>query len=384
MKTLLVHPQFSKIGGAEKVALKILELLITEFDIDVTILTNTEFDSQKIELQTGIFIDPKKINVQILQLPSVIKNGLFHTKIALLHRKAKELAPQFSYLVSTYNELDFGRKALQYIHHPMLAPNKLLSENHLVTRKKYLLRGAFELYRRANNIVADRSFSNISKNITATNSTFIKNIYKKIYNAESKVIYPSIIDDDIKINKSVQKKRQILTVSRFSPLKNVHSLLRVFDDIHKMSFDFKFVIAGQIEDVDYFNFVKKEALNKEYDVMIVPDCSRNKILSLYNESEYYINPKKHEHFGIAVLEAVKHGCIPLIHASGGSIEIVPEQDVQFLDLLEVPQIVWQIDSQPSIKEQILKSLKNHTSEFSEYRFRTEMHQLISHYIRIVN
>lgn len=383
MKTLLVHPQFSKIGGAEKVSLKIIELLISEFNADLTVLTNTEFDIQKIKSQTGIVLNPNKIKVEIISLPSILSNKFFRTRMAFLHRKAKQLAPDFTLLISTYNELDFGSLALQYIHHPMLASNQFLSDRYiapeLTTSKKIWAK----LYRRINFLIANRKITNIKTNITCCNSHFINDIYKEIYDVSSCVIYPSLVDEPSSDTKSIIKDKQILNISRFAPNKNVHSLLRTFDKINEQSPGFKFIIAGHIEYPNYFRSLSEEVSKRTYDIELIPNCSREQILTLYEKSEYYINPKEYEHFGIAVLEAAKYGCLPLIHQSGGSVEIIPIPELQFSDLDQIHDKIALLEKDLRLKQTIQQTLLNHISSFNEAAFKNDMSDLIQNYLEIV-
>ncbi len=379
MNILLVHPQFSKIGGAEKVALKMIEILIREFDAEITILCYTKFDVESIKYQTGIIINPDRISIKTEKIPAILNKNFFHTRIAILHKRAKKLAPYFPYMISTYNELDFGKPALQYIHHPMLASDKILIRNHLATQKKFPFNYVSYLYRKTNDLIANRRLENISKNLTATNSIFINNICKEIYQTSSKVIYPSIIDEPSKDSFPGNKGKQILNISRFSRKKNVHALLRTFDQIHANEPGFKFAIAGQIEDENYFNEIKNETSSRKYDIKLYPNCTRNKIINLYKKSEYYINPKQFEHFGIAVLEAIKYGCIPFVHGSGGSLEIVPLAQLQFQNFDELSDKILIVESNPSLKKELKTILSEHSNSFTKSNFEFKISELIQSY-----
>lgn len=379
---MLVHPQFEKIGGAEKVALKIIEILISEFNANITILSTTDFDLELIQLQSGIGFNSDNITSQVLSVPSFMKNKFSNTRIALLHRKAKQLAPSFSYSVSTYNELDFGQNAFQYVHHPMLAPHNVLSSFKLATKHQFPKSLSSSIYRKFNDTLSKRVPENIEKNVTVTNSKFIQNIYSQIYGKTSRVIYPSIIGSDFKADSTNNKSKQILNISRFSSHKNVSALLNVFDQINESDPGFTFAIAGQVENQSYFDGIKNEVLSRNYPIKLFPDCDRNTIVKLYSESAYYINPKEYEHFGIAVLEAAKFGCIPLVHASGGSTELVPDTDLHFHYFDEIAQKISLIESTVSLKEKLKKNLADHISKFSEEQFEKEITDSLRSYFRM--
>lgn len=378
MDILLVHPQFSKIGGAEKVSLKIIELLTSNFDVNLTILSTTDFDVQHIENHSGFSIDTSRINCIIVKIPAFLRYRFFHLKIALLHRKAKQLAPSFSHCISTYNELDFGKPAFQYVHHPMMASDSVLSKKHLARKKPILITVISVFIRKLSHMLAQRNLDTIANNITATNSNFINTIYQEIYTAPSRVIYPSILGELKKAD--IQKKKQVLCVSRFAPNKNLFGLFKLFNMISQECPGIDFVIAGQIEDEAYFNSIKKIAQNQTYNLTLISNASREEIVTLFRESEYYINPKEYEHFGIAVLEAMNYGCIPFVHNSGGSIELIPINKLRFTNSEHIVKTINSLETSLQDKTELIEKLSLQSKSMSEKRFENEMIDLLKSFI----
>jgi glycosyltransferase involved in cell wall biosynthesis len=382
MKVLIVHPQFDTIGGAEKVALKIIQLLVSDFDAYVTVLSGSNFDPDKILRESGISISKERVTSEKATIPKFSSGRLFHTKIALLHRKAKKIATKYDLLVSSYNELDFGIPSVQYIHHPMLPSNKVLNDKNL-TFSQYgpLLNTLFSTYRKINDIIAQRDIKSIRSNTSVANSIFIADIYKEIYLSECKIVYPSIVDESENIVDTTKKLKQILCISRFSPDKNIDWLLNIFDQIYLSDPTFKFVIAGQTENELFFEEFKKRTQEKNYPIELFANCSRKEIIDLYLKSEYYINPKKFEHFGIAVLEAMKHGSIPFVHSSGGSLELVPFPELQFQNEQDIPQKILNLDSTKHKKQALRKKILSPSKLFNESTFKSEMSTIIELHLK---
>jgi glycosyltransferase involved in cell wall biosynthesis len=49
--------------------------------------------------------------------------------------------------------------------------------------------------------------------------------------------------------------------------------------------------------------------------------------------------KEFEHFGISVAQAIAHGCIPIVHDSGGQVELVTDAALRFRYHGDVPRIL---------------------------------------------
>lgn len=174
------------------------------------------------------------------------------------------------------------------------------------------------------------------------NSYFTKRFIDKEFGVESVVIYPPVDVDKIKAKR---KENIILFVGRFSQLeqaKNQHILVEVFEKLIDEGLkDWKLVLAGGVEVGvdDYFSKLQKKA--KDLPVEIVKSPSYKKLLELYGKSKIFWSatgfgvdekksPKKVEHFGITVVEAMAAGCVPVVYKAGGYKEIVADKKNGFL------------------------------------------------------
>lgn len=78
------------------------------------------------------------------------------------------------------------------------------------------------------------------------------------------------------------------------------------------------------------------AMSRGLNVRLVTDAGRAELLDLYRESALFWqatgwersprHPERAEHFGIALVEAMSHGCVPLVYADGGAPEILARLD----------------------------------------------------------
>ena len=127
MKVLLVHANFNVIGGAEKVALYILESLIEEGAEKVDILTFTPFDVSYINNEYNFCFDAKKIDfIQLSQ-----KYRSYTLNLNYLAEITDQCAGKYDVVIGSYNELPTSAYAMQYIHHPVFANSSILKKYHI-------------------------------------------------------------------------------------------------------------------------------------------------------------------------------------------------------------------------------------------------------------
>lgn len=174
------------------------------------------------------------------------------------------------------------------------------------------------------------------------NSHFTKSYVDKEYQVESVVIYPPV---DTKSIRPKRKLNIILFVGRFSQLtqsKNQQVLVDAFKSFYKSGLtDWRLVLAGGIE-VGVDDYMKKLVKSsRNYPVEIVKSPGYDEIKNLYGRSRFFWSavgfgveeekdPKKVEHFGMSVVEAMRAGAVPIVYNAGGHKEIIKDGSNGFL------------------------------------------------------
>lgn len=145
------------------------------------------------------------------------------------------------------------------------------------------------------------------------------------------VIYPPV--SPVK-KSSVKKRKIILSVGRFHPLKKQDVLIEAFRSVR----GYELVLAGGLLDPDKPYLARLRTAAKTLPVRLLPNISFEKLGDLYNSAEVYwhaagyreTNPERMEHFGITTVEAMSAGAIPVVYNGGGLTEIVREGEDGYL------------------------------------------------------
>jgi glycosyltransferase involved in cell wall biosynthesis len=222
------------------------------------------------------------------------------------------------------------------------------------------------------------------------NSRFTKSFIDREYAVNSIVIYPAV---DVTNIKPKRKKNIILSVGRFSQLtqaKNQDVLISAFKKLVKKEMgDWRLILAGgsEIGGKEYVENLKKQISN--YPIEIVENPDYKTLKDLYGFSKLFWSasgfgidekkdPKKVEHFGISVTEALSAKAIPLVFNAGGFKEIIKEGDNGFLWntisqlVSKSKKITKDVKLSKTIADKCLKTSKQYSYE----RFKKEYLQII--------
>ncbi|MFW6012123.1 MAG: glycosyltransferase [bacterium] len=146
------------------------------------------------------------------------------------------------------------------------------------------------------------------------------------------------------------KRKVILSVGRFfhgSHNKKHLAMLRVFRRMHDrggIPEGWEYHLAGnlhrdRLEDLEYF--AELERLATGYPVKLLVDLSLDQLVEEYRRAAIFWHaagwgeserrrPEKFEHFGLTTCEAMSSGCIPVVIANAGQLEIVEHGESGFL------------------------------------------------------
>lgn len=171
------------------------------------------------------------------------------------------------------------------------------------------------------------------------NSAFTKSFIDRKFHKNSTILFPPIT---IHKTKEIKKENIVLHVGRFSGNKQEGTnykkqdvMIDVFKDMvdRKRHKDWKFVMIISVmeQDRDMYETLKRKA--KGYPIVFVEGVSNETLWEYYQKAKIYwhasgygedlaAHPEKAEHFGIATVEAMSKGAVPVVVRAGGQVEIV--------------------------------------------------------------
>lgn len=221
------------------------------------------------------------------------------------------------------------------------------------------------------------------------NSEFTRANIDPRLQAKSTVIYPPVAP----IAKGRKKKaKMILSVGRFSSkhqAKKQHVLIEAFIDAQTKGVltGWKLVLAGGLlpSDEEYFSMLKKKSSG--HAIELIANSSHSQLTMLYNEASIYwhatgfgeTDPTRMEHFGIATVEAMSAGCIPIVFNGGGQPEIINKSTLGFLwdTKEELIAKTEEIIADEKKAQRIAEAAKDRAGEFSVKRFGQSFDALLS-------
>jgi len=341
MKVGLVHGTLSKMGGGEKVAIGFIEGM-NELGIKPEVFTGDEIlNGQIIYDLFGKKLDFNHTKISTVKLRSFM--GLYRNTLPrLLATKMKN----FDLIVDTsglnVTPIFMPKKMIRYVHNPVM---HRLRE----TERKGLF---WKAYRYPYEIISQRL---PKKCELLANSKFTSERIKEEWGRSATVVYPPV-----ELMKPDLKELQMISVGRFSFEKRYEEIICLAASMPTM----KFIICGALYDKVYFDKIALLADGME-NVKLLTDVPNEELRKLLAKSTYFLHAMRNEDFGIAVVEAMSCGCIPIVHRSGGPMEIVGDESLTFNVINEVPTIIASLDEK---KEEISKMMVQKASEYSYGNF----------------
>lgn len=229
-----------------------------------------------------------------------------------------------------------------------------------------------------------------------SNSEFTKKWTKRYLNKDAIVIYPPV---DVKKFKPRKKKNTITNVGRFfvgGHSKKQDVLVKAFKEMvdNKMlDKAWELHLLGGVaigeEHEKFINDLENEA--KGYKIFFHFLPSFKELEKIVSESKIYwhatgfgLNEKKSpiqfEHFGIAIVEAMAGGAVPVVYNGGGLPEIVNESVGRVWKTIdELEENTFQIVENENLRKKLSLSAQKSSERFSKKNFADKLIALIERY-----
>ena len=366
MKVAIIHPFLNTMGGAEFVGL-ITAKVLSSAGYCVTIFTNKEPDYKKAKERFGL--DLKDLNI-VVKRPFIEKMLSITGKfvgyrwvlvLSSLLNEARKVG--YDIIIDTQTNV-FTKSDIVYMHY--VHKFKFRHESFVILYNKLIKRKL--------------SFILGNPKIIVANSSWTAKQIREFFGRDSLIIHPPVdVGYYMKVWDSSRRERIVVTVSRLDPVKRLDAIV----DIASVMRDYKFVIfSGSFKsgDVVLDKIRRKMKELKVDNIDLVIDAPRDKRRSIMAGARYYVHPPFSEPFGIAVVEAMAAGLIPIVYKNSGTwVDVVSKVSniLGYDSIEEVPQIIRRIDEDEQLYYEIRNKIKYIVNNFSIERFSEKILNVIN-------
>jgi len=373
----VVHPELG-LGGPDAVAAWIVDILSENFGVDFILCK--EPDLERIDNLYGTSLCKKNIGVKVVDMPSFIKNSAKGRllKQHFLMRYCKKNSAQYDLLFSTYNEMDFGQKGIQYIHFPSMDSAQNAQHNLIINKCYYKDSLIRNLYLLLGKTISSYRTGSVLRNFTLVNSDWTGKIVQNLYGCNTRTLYPPVPDDFLNTEWGLRKD-SFVYVGIISPDKKIAEIISILSKVKGKGFNLTLRLIGRVRgEGSGYDKAFREMLDKHREWVIYEGAlPRARMLEIISQCKYGIHAKK-EHFGISIAELAKAGCIPFIPNEGGHLEIVGEAKdfLAFSDEEDAVQKITAVLTNDSLQSSIREKLKQVTARFSISSFKESLLRIV--------
>lgn len=367
------HLQWNR-GGGDLVAAWVLESLQHEYDLSL-ITWGPPLDWSWINAYYGTSLKPELIRVYYVPVLTKLRlrRRPFRLILAIFERYVKSLASRFDLMLSTYNEFDFGRPGIQYVHGPSRGD---------VGSKYYLQAYRNSLPRRFYYSLCDAwsgySEPRVRHNLTLVNSQWGRAIFQETYpGTDPQILYPPVVlapADEVPWDR--RPPFDFLVLGDFLPEKKIEDAMAIVRQLRTDGIPARLHVIGDGQGA-YNEFLHRQDPGDGsilwHGRLLRPDVSR-----WVRRLRYGLHMRDFEGFGIAVAEMALGGMIPFVHEGGGQAEIVHhEPALSFRNRQDAFQKVKGVLEDPALQTQLRDVLTRQASRFTADHFVSHLRQIVS-------
>ncbi|MBU1089114.1 glycosyltransferase family 4 protein [Patescibacteria group bacterium] len=390
LKVGIYDPYLDTLGGGERYMLTIAEILLKHnYQVDIFWSKDKDLidkaqdrfalNLENLNLVPDIFSQPQQ-NIDLIQ---------DHSQLKKINSTQKETRTNLGKVKHLLNKLKITRNYNLFFYlSDGSIPILFAKKNILHCQVPFTNKFSFQTK------IANKLKLFLNKNIIC-NSIFTQDQFKKTFHHKSSLLYPPIDTD--KFSASGKKENIILSVGRFDNILNKKRqdiLIKAFKKLsqNQNNKDWKLILVGgsikKPELNNYLKHLKYEAKNFPIEFLIGPNFDTLK--KIYSQSKIYwhaagfgvdenINPQNTEHFGMAVVEAMASGTIPIVVKKGGLPEIINERENGFLwsDIDELVSKTQLLIGSPQLMEQLSVQTQQDSAKFSKQNFEKKLLEIIN-------
>lgn len=377
-RVLLVQPSMQPPGGSSGVAAWVLQALVPAHR--VTVLSWQPVEVTSINRFYGTHLQPSDFDTIVVPRSWTLVFDLLPTpatlvKLSLLMRYTRKVSGGFNVVFGVYNETDFGRRGIQYIHYPSYLRPRPAVDLRWYHRAHAPLSAYYALADR----VAGFSLDRMKANVTLVNSDWTGERVRNFLGGQPRTLYPPVADPGPGLPWA-ERAPHFLAIGRISPEKEYERVIRILARVRERDPGVRLTIVGTSDrhTVRYCSALQSLARSLGGWITFRENVSRDEMRTLMGSHRYALHGMREEHFGMAPAELARAGVIVWLPNGGGQMEIVGNEPALLYDSEEdAAAKINAVLSEPAAQARLSRALAARAEMFSTDRFVREVDEIVS-------
>jgi len=379
-RVLLVQPSMQPPGGGNGVAAWVLQALIAEHR--VTVLSWTPVEVEPINRFFGTHLrrddfDTVEVPRSWRLIPDHLLTPSTLIKMSVLMRYTRRVSAGYDVLFGVYNETDYGRRGIQYVHYPTY----LRPRPEVDLRWYHRPQEGLNLYYALADRIAGFSFDRMKANLTLVNSDWTGEHVARFLGITTRTLYPPVVDPGPGLPWA-ERRNAFLAIGRISPEKEYERVMNILARLRRQAPDVTLTIIGTRDRHArrYFQTLTALAASLGSWIDFRDNLTRDEVRALMAASRYGIHGMREEHFGMAPAEMVRAGAIVWVPRGGGQMEIVGREPALMYESEEdaVEKIARTLASAAE-QQRLREKLAAIGEQFSTARFMEQVRTIVNEF-----
>jgi glycosyltransferase involved in cell wall biosynthesis len=261
-RVLIVHLDTDpRSGGGSAVAAWTLEALRGRYQLGL--LTWNPVDCEALNRYFGTSL--RRSDVIVHGVPAAVRRlahnrGLTLAKLNYLQRRCRRLGRDYDICIGTNNEIDFGRRGIQYVHFPRFHDPRI---NRGINRplgdvdvRWFRSPALVRAYFRICGLSSGFSLERMRGNLTLTNSDWTARKVKEAHGIDAITVYPPVPGDFPHVPWE-QRKAGFVCVGRIAPEKQLENVIGILSAVRAQGADVHLHIAGAPGPREYVERIRR-------------------------------------------------------------------------------------------------------------------------------
>jgi glycosyltransferase involved in cell wall biosynthesis len=373
---LLVHPDLKPPGGAAGVTAWMAEAL--QHRHDLTLLTLEPVPFEAVNRAYGTALDGSRIRTVcagrgVVRWLNRMPLPLALLRNHLLHRRVREIGGDYDVVLNTANEAWLGRPSIQYIHFPW----GYWPRPDIELRWFHRIPGLLPAYRAVCAGLSAFEGARMRENLMLANSDWTGGKVKERYGGETVTLYPPVEGGADGVTWEARDD-VFLCIGRISPEKRLESVVEIVRRVRLRRPHVRLVLVGGESRLHrrYQRRIRHlvEA-NPEWLTLVV-EPARASLRDLMARSRYGLHGMVDEHFGMAVAEMARAGCVVFAHDSGGQREIVEDARLLYGSDEDAVGKIESVLADRSLQLRLQSRLRERSERFAAESFMANVRRVV--------